>query len=350
MKTINVHNYKEFAIDYMVENLSAQEAEAFTLFLSKHPDIANEILLFNPQKFEPKSDPKRFNNLKKDISEQTINIDNFEEYCIASLEGDLDVQTEKKLADFIGNNEEYQTTKAAYSKTKLVPENIEYPHKEKLKKTVSKPVLYRRFITISSTLVAASIIAFALFFVLPKPQDDTTSIVADNSTNTTKTTDNTKTVKTINPIQIKNEQSLADNSMSQLAQKAPEIKNEKEKAETSESKENNKGIDNTTEVLKKLNHKKIAISQNPVAINSIELATPSFDANKASSETSKDEKLKTAANKLLYSKVIAQSVRSINKMAESNLGYEVVQDENGNPIRVTIKSRFGEISRPLAQN
>lgn len=349
MKTINVHNYEEFAIDYMVGNLSAQEAEAFTTFLAQHPDIADEVLLFETDTPANHTETVSFSVLKKEIKSQRITEDNFEEYCIADMEGDLDQDAQERLLEFIGDNTERLKVKSDFKQTLLIAETIEYPHKESLKRKLHKPLFLTHSIKRYIAFAAASIIAFGIFFIIPD-RDNTAFQVADN---TPSLEVNEPAIKT---------QDITNESMAppveQLTAKAepiPSRKESKTQKETSNTSlehiaaNSSEGINNTNELLNKLTHKQIKLPENSITMNQLALVEPSLDTNIDLEPEFINTSLRNKTNKLIYSKVFAQSVKGINKMAETNLGYDVIEDEEGNPVRVIVKSRFGEIDRTLAQ-
>jgi hypothetical protein len=347
MKTINVNNYEEFAIDYMVGNLSAHEAETFSSFLAEHPDIADEVLLFETETFESKS--KSFSNLKKEISIERITDDNFEEYCIASMEGDLDAKAEHRLKVYIGNNHERLAVKAQFENTKLAPKIIVYPHKENLKKAVRPALFGRRFITISASIAAASIIAFGLFFIIP---DQSTDIQLANNTPSTRVDIPThEAIEIIETTPEEPAQELEEKLVAKVEKpgKKEEIATPKPLIVSEEKLD--EGMHTTNEVPEKLRLKKQALPVSDFAMHKIALATSSPKnqlAHHMAIESSAST-LRSKVNKLLYTTVLAQGVKSINKMAETNFGYKVIEDDKGNPVRVIVKSRFGEINRTLAQ-
>ena len=346
MKTINIHNYEEFAIDYMIGNLSAQEAEAFTSFLTQHPDIADEVLLFETDGQELKPEHKTFNNLKKDISLENVTCDNFEEYCIAAMEGDLNNEALLKLDKYIGDSRDRLNTKAQFEKIRLTPETIAYPHKQELKKIVPLTLFRRRLIPIFSSIAAACIIAFSLFFIIPKHEIDR-PLTAQSSTRNIEKDQQKKPLPTKTIIKESNNNNtliLANNTL-------PHNKTEKVQIEAAqiEEKKSNQGIDNTSELIEKLNLKKITLPNNTITINSMALVKPSEHQSSITVAESTGTTLRSKANKLLYTTVLAQSVKSINKMAETDFEYDVIEDINGNPIRIIMKSRLGEFNRALAQ-
>lgn len=348
MKTINVHNYEEFAIDYMVGNLSIQEAEAFTAFLAQHPDIADEVLLFNTDDTEIEQETFSSSSLKMNIGEQRINDDNFEEYCIAAMEGDLDAHAEARLEAFIGNDASRRKVKEDFLQTRLQDETIVYPHKEDLKKRVHKPLLSRRLLNITASIAAASVFAFGVFFILSE-QASMDSQLAENSTHTSTIESVDAPPKVIT--QSTSEQEPVETATVVASTKTNDNKNLAQATESLEEQipETDEALNNTKELLQKLRLKQAEVPANKVELGEIALAQPSYHIKVDLEPEYSNSSLREKTNKLLYTKVFAQGVNGLNKMAEANLGYEVEEDENGNPVRVIVKSRFGEFNRALAQ-
>ena len=342
MKRIDTHNYEEFAIDYMVGNLSASEEKAFTTFLAEHPSIANEILLFETDAPIVMPEKRTFKNLKQDISAQGVTDDNFEEYCIASMEGDLDTEATLQLEKYIGTHKKRRAIMVQFEQTKLIPETLVYANKENLKKTVIIPFFSRRLVHISTLVAAASILTFGFFF---SPKVENTPIemayntpVINNSTPEVAT----KEVNTTAPRQVP-KVLIAKAATLKETPKQTVIKNA---ISTTES---NEGIRNTNDILEKLRAKKISIPENTIAMSTMTLVMSPTNKTVAVQAEEENSTLRSKTTKLLLSTVIAEGVKGINRMAETDLGYDVIEDKEGNPIRVIIKSRFGEIDRTLAQ-
>lgn len=351
MKKIHLHNYKEFAIDYMVGQLSAEEMEAFSSFLAEYPTIANDILLFETEAPAERLATKSFSHLKKEIAHQDINEDNFEEYCIAAMEGDLTDEATENLTIFIGDHAQRHTVKVQYEQTKLVPEHTIYQHKDSLKKTERRPLLYRRLITTASTLTAASIILFALIFVLPESGQTPITLANNTSIAASDTTpqETPQVLKAVAPKLLENnstQKSVAEAALTPTHKK--EIKKQITKASPTVTKQK---YSTPIVTLKKREAKKINLPHPTLELDNMALAQspPELQAGKHIAVEEDKNILRTQTRKLFYSTVLAQGVKSINRMAETELDYDVIEDEEGNPIRVIVKSRFGEIDRTLAQ-
>ena len=341
---VNAHNYKEFAIDYMVGNLSDEEAEAFTAFLTKHPDIADEFLLFETHDAPESVSSFSANSLKKEIGQQIITPDNFEEYCIASHEGDLDKHAEAELQDYISKSADHQRVYQQYAQCRLYPDTIAYPNKEALKQKVRPSIFLRRYLSIASGFAAAAVIF--LFFLMSPGDVVETPDLAENKTN----------IETTTPVQETKAEPATTMENKALAQvEKPKVVKPLPKNPRKENitKPDTFTGHETLEVkaqssLAKLQSKEANIKTNDIKIDHLALATSNYETPVNDSET-EERTLTAQINNFLYTEVFARSVEGINRMAETDLGYDVIEDENGNPVKVVIRSRFGEINRTLAQ-
>jgi hypothetical protein len=89
---INRNNYEVYIIDYFDGKLDPVQTAELMYFLSQNPDLEYEFNAFENLKM-PESQIK-FNDkevLKKEYADvKSVTDINFEEFCIAEIEGDLD--------------------------------------------------------------------------------------------------------------------------------------------------------------------------------------------------------------------------------------------------------------------
>ncbi len=176
---ITRHNYESWAIAYLEGTLSTTEGAMFMLFLAQNPDISAEIELLCSRSDSESHflSAKNFAYLKKDFSSVSINEQTFEEFCIASHEGDLDADTQNKLEEFAGTNPKYLKILRVYEKLKINPPKVVYLKKQALfrRKTPILPFNRRRVVYFSLAM-AASILLLAGWFLnyFPENLQDTT--------------------------------------------------------------------------------------------------------------------------------------------------------------------------------
>lgn len=162
---INRENYEIYFIDYFDGGLNTIDIAELMAFLSENPDLEDEFNNFkklqlpdNTNEFRGKNSLYRSFNDVNDISEM-----NFDEFCIAASEGDLDVVSEKKLKEYIKDHPEKEKDYQIFTKLKLnADSSIVFNGKNFLKKK-EKFLISKRFIYYSTSIAAAVFFAVLLF-------------------------------------------------------------------------------------------------------------------------------------------------------------------------------------------
>lgn len=165
MIVIKRDNYERFFLDYVDGNLTKSEVDQLISFLNINPDLKeelneleNELLISEIYIFNKKS------VLKKDpILEYELN-NNFDELCIASIEGDLN---ELQIAEFnklFDENPNLKKQLTLFEKTVLVPDlKITYNNKSTLRKSLYVPEQKVGYRYLSIAASVALLIALSLF-------------------------------------------------------------------------------------------------------------------------------------------------------------------------------------------
>lgn len=341
MKKIDIHNYEEFAIDYMSGTLPQKTEQAFVQFLSENPSIADEILLFNMEtSILNKEENQDFSYLHKDLNDCNINATNFEEFCIAAAEGDLSSKTKETLDLYIGTNMALKKEVESYSKLKLQKDEITFALKDQLKKSAHKPLILKRAIRIAATSAAAVIL---LFIALLTPSNQNNNIQELAMTSSFKNYEYIpqtpqKIDQTIqdNTFEVKNEEAFHRPEELLAKHKVPVVKQNK--------KENTQII-----ILEKLQLKVVKpLQTTPVTIKNIALASPRN--NKLDTkDVEQESEFKQLASNYIYTKVLSKGISNINKIAETSLDYQIIENKDGEPVKVVFSTRFGKINHTLAQ-
>ena len=162
---INRQNFETYFIDYLDGRLDPGQVAELLSFLGKNPDLERELKEFENIQIKPREIlfPGK-ESLKKTISDiPVINESNFEEYCIAKIEGDLrakdEVTLEQYLADFPGKRKDFEL----FAKTKLQPDPIFFKDKALLKKPYAGLKIGRRTMWAYVSAAASIVILFILF-------------------------------------------------------------------------------------------------------------------------------------------------------------------------------------------
>ncbi|HJX71101.1 MAG TPA: hypothetical protein VJ346_04095, partial [Bacteroidales bacterium] len=180
---INRNNYEVYVIDYFDGKLDPVQTAELMYFLSQNPDLEYEFNAFENIKlpeanliFSDKED------LKKKYSDFSVVTDtNFEELCIAEIEGDLDEKSQGMLFQYLEKNPEKNRDLELYRKTILKPdESLVFPGLRKLKKHKVIPLLSDRRIYYPGIAAALLVVVLLTFVFRRSPESDlNTSSVPD---------------------------------------------------------------------------------------------------------------------------------------------------------------------------
>lgn len=168
---IDRSNYENFLLDYLEGNLPEESRHLVEKFLAANPDIEEEFrnakgFDFIHSETHSLNKSPLFRSLN-DIEEITDH--NFEEFCIAYYEGDLDDAARQKLERIIRFDPNKKTLFELHGKIHIQPDlNIKYPRKRELKKPVV--IRLRRYVSFASAGAAALFIGFIIYFLSREPQ------------------------------------------------------------------------------------------------------------------------------------------------------------------------------------
>lgn len=196
MKSMNInrHNYEEFFILYLDNELDSDGRRKVEEFAEKHPDLRDELDLLMQSKFTP--DASIVYEGKEDLlvgQSGTINTSNYGEWLMAYSDHELDESARKEVEDFISRHPFAQTELDLLQKVKLQPESIIFPYKDSLyRTTASEPRIaalwwrkniYRVAVAAMLLLVAGS----SVFLLLDQQNGTTGGTLVENDPTATET-------------------------------------------------------------------------------------------------------------------------------------------------------------------
>jgi hypothetical protein len=132
---INETNYEEYFVGAVEHVLNDEEKNLLEKFLVQHPDKRGELDLLRKTILEPEAEIVFENKaaLKKSV---LVTEENFEEYAVAALEGELAADVLVQFNAFLATHPEHQKEIDLFAKTKLQPETeIVFEGKNALKRT-----------------------------------------------------------------------------------------------------------------------------------------------------------------------------------------------------------------------
>ena len=164
---LNRHNYEEYFILYLDNELDSEGRREVELFASEHPDLKAELDILLQSKLSPDTDITFANKeslLIRDSS--SISINNYEQWLLSYVDNELTTEEIKDVERFIAQHPEAKTELGLLQKTKLQPEAIVFPGKESLyrKEEKAKVVAFywKRWAVAAALLIGISTTAIVL--------------------------------------------------------------------------------------------------------------------------------------------------------------------------------------------
>lgn len=178
---ISRKNYESFFIDYLDGGLSPEQVVELMTFLEENPDLKEELNEFEKIKIEPgKVSFSSKTSLKKGF---VVSDSNFNDLCIASLEGDLTKEEATVFQNWLQQNPLKTREFELYKKACLIPEKIIFDYKSTLKKSpvgrIFTPKVWGYF-----SAAASIIILITLYLFISRPDNENT-IISEIITDTT---------------------------------------------------------------------------------------------------------------------------------------------------------------------
>ena len=143
--SINRHNYEEFFILYLDNELSSEDRRQVELFVQNHPDLGEELQLLEQTRFE--LDPtvvfEAKESLMKPVGLGWINADNQEEWLVQYIDNELINEQKAAVEIYVANNPSVKAELELLQRTKSRPEaSITFPNKESLYRKEEAPVRF----------------------------------------------------------------------------------------------------------------------------------------------------------------------------------------------------------------
>jgi hypothetical protein len=132
---ITKENYEAYILDYYEGSLNTSQVRELMDFLSQNPELREEFESFEMLTLE-QVEQQEFasKELLKKTEYTSITADNFEHFCIAFLEGDLDSTHQQAFHAYLSTNPDMVLVFDLYKKARLNETQIEFPGKQALKK------------------------------------------------------------------------------------------------------------------------------------------------------------------------------------------------------------------------
>ena len=356
MSVIKRDNYEQFFIDYLDGVLTPSEKNQLMAFLIANPDLKEELEELKNTQIRP--DNNSFN--KKSALKRTpvisLNQDtNFDELCIARIEGDLNISSINEFDSLIEENADFKTQFSLFEKTILHPEPaIVFQKKSQLKKSVfirSLKTVYFQYLSVAASIA----LLFALTFLMPKSfqkdQKNNYELVSSNHDNKELTN-----IKTIASSATQKEKPIVQHTKKVFVAEVEHQINSNVPSENFDSEK--------LEILHPLKSRSILLAHNETIVPEIKISDPLQSSNDyllADAEIkprSIKEILVHSFNKNILKKEsdldkiqswdFAQlAITGVNKVTGSNMSLNKKYDSNGTLEELEFNSKLIAFSTPV---
>jgi len=231
---ITRHNYEEYFILYLDNELSSDDRRQVEIFVQENADLKEEFDLLLQTRLMP-DDAVMFNNkqqLLKTALPGPINDSNFEEWLLLYIDDELTGQQKIAVEEFLVNHPSAKTELGLLQKTKLHSEPaVIFPNKETLYRREEKVSVigfpWRKIAVAASLLLAISTTAYLVFNDKGSTEGKTISekLPGTNSTKDDAADDRSNNTATIDPVVPENNEAITEGDESVNNSLAGEQKN-----------------------------------------------------------------------------------------------------------------------------
>ena len=165
---IDRHNYEEYFLLYIDNELTVEQMKQVELFVAENPDLEEELVMLQQSRLIPDDsvvfDDKRL--LMKEESDSFINMNNYEEWLVSYVDNEVNEEQRIAVEKFAGRHPEVQEELNLFQQTKLQPEKIFFSDKQVLYKREKARVVSMPWwrISVAAMLVlGAGIGLFSIF-------------------------------------------------------------------------------------------------------------------------------------------------------------------------------------------
>lgn len=350
---INHQNYECFLTDYLDGLLEPEKVAELMAFLAANPDLSAELEQVRTAWKLPISEqaPQDFSHLLKDINRLPISSSNFDELCIACHEGDLDDSQKAKLIAFALEEPKRFERFELFSKLKFTAnKQVAYFNKRALKQQSKQAIYLRRSIWTGSAIAAS--IALMLFLRIQEPayhspeiasyQSDSLikMIASENETLSDDKQANTNKVQQTTRLNPDSDQTEISGDILEIQLAAVDTTENNEEQFIKIARIEPQLLMVKPIQLKESPRKNLESYNEPAEktipiVNEIKMKSTGFIAQ---------------AENLTINDIIRSGINGINKMAETNIQYEIQTNDEGKITEFALKTDNFNLKRKIRSN
>lgn len=235
---INRHNYEEYFLLYVDNELNAAEREAVEAFVEANPDLEEELVMMMQSVLRP--DPKVvFTNkesLFKNIpADGLVNESNYEEYFVLYGDNELTNEEKAQVEQFVYKHPQYQAEFELIQQAKLIPDHsIIYPDKNELfRSEEDERVIPFRWWKLAAAAIVLLFLGITAWYMLQEKKTGNTT--GPQMATETKSNDNNQQKEVVPPAVIKKQEESAINEMQKNLAAVEDKVEEKQKKSATKS-------------------------------------------------------------------------------------------------------------------
>lgn len=162
---ITRHNYEEYFILYIDNELSSDGRRMVEAFIAQHPDLKEELELLQQFKLEPDTAVTYTGKeeLMKIDGSSPVTLTNYDEWLSLYIDNELTAEQKVNVEKFLAENPAINAELSLYKRSKLQPETIIFSHKESLFRKEEKvhritPIWWRVAAAVLLVIVATTVV------------------------------------------------------------------------------------------------------------------------------------------------------------------------------------------------
>lgn len=355
---INHHNYEEYFILYLDNELSIEERRKVEVFAMQYPELKEElnILLQSKLTADNKIVFENKNELLKNFQAPVIDLSNIEEWLILYHDKELSPKEISSVETFITQNPALKKELEYFSKVKLQSETtIIFPDKQSLYRKEEKvPVFHIRWWRITAAAVLLLAGGLTVFLLTNKQQPVTEPVIKLATQSGKSSTDDSLNIKNVKSLPPKSKDVLVVDNKNVIASKASKqvvienkvqkekkalpiinIKDEKQLALTQLKSSNNLPVpginvnrpENLKDVTNVINNEKTLTPQNKPDISVTSPATESYITYTAANQKQTNDIITTGDNDERKNK-LRGLFRKVTRIFERTTHINATDDDN----------------------
>src|SRR3954452_14382262 len=155
---INRHNYEEFFLMYVDNELNAHQRAEVEMFVRQNSDLQNEFEMLKQTKLEADEDIEFAQKTELLKIKESIALDNYQEYFLLYIDNELNKSSREAVEKFVLQHPQLQDEFTLLKQTVLPHERVVFHDKKSLYRKEEKRVVYLNWtrIAVAAALIGAT--------------------------------------------------------------------------------------------------------------------------------------------------------------------------------------------------